>query len=171
MGSPSAQDLAAAAGGAAFHAAVAGAVAGHDGCRRWCSWGRRPCRTWTSWRWRRGRRCGLRPCRGSGSQGRRGPERPARGASRSGAMPCWGGVRSEYWKASPWSSWVAGVPVAGGDHEDPESSTALRFGREMADLRAVRTERGAAARVGCLRLAKRSSCWPERKRSCIQRKR
>lgn len=29
--SPSAQDLGAAAGGAAFHAAVAGAVAGHDG--------------------------------------------------------------------------------------------------------------------------------------------
>jgi len=28
-----------------------------------------------------------------------------------------------------------------------------------------------AERVGCFRLAKRSSCWPERKRSCIQRKR
>gem|GEM_PF-6042351 len=32
-------------------------------------------------------------------------------AVRSGAMPCCGGLRSLYWKASPWSSWVAGASL------------------------------------------------------------
>ncbi len=41
------------------------------------------------------------------------PLRAVRSLEMSGwgspAIPCWGGVRSEYWKASPWSSWVAGA--------------------------------------------------------------
>jgi len=41
--------------------------------------------------------------RGSGPRVE-GPEGRPLEAARSGAMPCWGGVRSECWKASPWSS-------------------------------------------------------------------
>ena len=78
------------------------------------------------------------------------------------AMPCWGGVGSECWKASPWSSWVAGVGAA--EISDPTLDDDEAVAEDGAP-------RGRAGRVGCFRLAKRSSCWPLRKRSCIQRKR
>ena len=103
-------------------------------------------------------------------------------AWRSGAMPPKGAMRSLRSKASPSMVWGSGRSVNGLDElaeldgPDADPSAALRDDDKGDEGSADEDGNGPpeveGAVVGCVgwRPAKRSNWWPERKRSCIQRK-